>query len=459
VTPLLAAIAAYLLLQFVIGATVLRRIATVDDYLIAGRRLGPWLATASIFATWFGAETIVGGAAMVHRDGLSLATVEPFGYGLCIVLTGLVFAVPLWRRRLTTLADLYRERYGTGIERLAALLLVPGSLLWAAAQLRAFAQVISVSGTAISFDVALLAAGAIVIAYTMVGGMLADAITDLLQAGVLLVALLVLGVVVIAEAGGPGAALAAVQAADTVSLLPRERPGTLALIEAWAVPLCGSVVATELVSRIIAARTPGVARGAALGAGTLYLLIGSIPVLLALLAAPVFGLTLADAEQVIPTLAREQLPPWLYVVFAGGLVSAILSTVDSTLLVAAGIGAHNIVLPQLRRQDDRTKVRVTRGFVALGGLIALLLARSAEGVFALVEEASSFGSAGLLVTVSFALFSRVGGALAAGGALLGGLLGYLALSAAAVTAPFLGSLLIALLAYLAGAVVDARRQR
>jgi solute:Na+ symporter, SSS family len=213
------------------------------------------------------------------------------------------------------------------------------------------------------------------------------------------------------------------------------------------------------VSRIIAARTPGVARGAALGAGTLYLLIGSIPVLLALLAAPVFGLTLADAEQVIPTLAREQLPPWLYVVFAGGLVSAILSTVDSTLLVAAGIGAHNIVLPQLRRQDDRTKVRVTRGFVALGGLIALLLARSAEGVFALVEEASSFGSAGLLVTVSFALFSRVGGALAAGGALLGGLLGYLALSAAAVTAPFLGSLLIALLAYLAGAVVDARRQR
>jgi hypothetical protein len=65
VTPLLWAIAAYLLLQFGIGVVVSRRIATEDDYLIAGRRLGPWVATASIFATWFGAETIVGSAALV----------------------------------------------------------------------------------------------------------------------------------------------------------------------------------------------------------------------------------------------------------------------------------------------------------------------------------------------------------------------------------------------------------
>jgi Na+/proline symporter len=272
----------------------------------------------------------------------------------------------------------------------------------------------------------------------------------------LAVALLALGVAVIGAAGGPAAALAAVRASDAVSLLPRSQDGALALLEAWAVPLCGSVVATELVSRVIAARSPGVARGAALGAGAAYLLIGTIPVLLALLAAPVFGIALADAEQVIPTLARTQLPPWLYVVFAGGLVSAILSTVDSTLLVAAGIGAHNIVLPQLAQRDDRTKVRVTRGFVALGGAIALLLARHAEGVFALVEEASSFGSAGVLVTVSFALFSRVGGPWAAASALLGGLLSYLGLSAAAVTAPFLGSLLTALAAYLLAAALEHR---
>ena len=81
----------------------------------------PPLATFSIFATWFGAETIVGSAGRAYRDGVSLGSAEPFGYALCLVLMGAVFAVPLWRQKLTTLADLYRRRYSVGAERLASL--------------------------------------------------------------------------------------------------------------------------------------------------------------------------------------------------------------------------------------------------------------------------------------------------------------------------------------------------
>src|SRR5512134_570248 len=124
--------------QFGIGIWVSRRIRTEADYLLAGRNLGYVLTTFSIFATWFGAETIVGSAGRAYRDGVSLGSAEPFGYALCLFLTGLIFARPLRRMKLTTLADLYRQRFSPGAERLAAVVLIPGSVYWAAAQIRAF---------------------------------------------------------------------------------------------------------------------------------------------------------------------------------------------------------------------------------------------------------------------------------------------------------------------------------
>src|SRR5687767_4359656 len=134
-----------MVLQFGIGIWVSRRIHTESDYILAGRKLGYALTTFSIFATWFGAETIVGSAGRAYREGVSLGSAEPFGYGLCIALMGLIFAGPLWRRKLTTLADLYRERFSAGAERLAAVILIPSSVLWAAAQIRAFGYILSTS--------------------------------------------------------------------------------------------------------------------------------------------------------------------------------------------------------------------------------------------------------------------------------------------------------------------------
>ena len=94
-TASLIALVAFLALQLAIGAWISRRISTEADYLVAGRKLGYTLTTFSIFATWFGAETVIGSAGSVHAEGLSLASAEPFGYGLCLVLTGALLARPL----------------------------------------------------------------------------------------------------------------------------------------------------------------------------------------------------------------------------------------------------------------------------------------------------------------------------------------------------------------------------
>lgn len=451
-TPTLLAVVVFMFLQLGIGVWVSRRIRTEDDYLIAGRRLGPVLATASIFATWFGAETIVGSAGITYREGVSLASAEPFGYGLCLVLMGLIFAVPLWRLRLTTLADFFRGRYSPLVERAAAVILIPSSILWAAAQVRAFGHVLTTAST-LPIDVAVALAAGFTILYSALGGLLADAITDLIQGGLLILALVVLLIAVIHQLGGIDGTAATLAISGRVHLASAGGKPPLALLEAWAIPVCGSVVATELVGRIIATRSARTARGSSVAAGAVYLVVGLIPVLIGLLGVALIP-ELADAEQLVPLVARQLLPTVAYAIFAGGLISAILSTVDSTLLISAGLLSHNVLVPLFGTRAERTKVLLARAGVVAFGSAAYVLALHAEGVFELVEQASAFGSAGSLITIAFGLFTGLGGPRTALATLVVGMGSYLIADFAGLSYPFLGSLAASLLTYATGAAIE-----
>ena len=446
-------ILAYLVLQFGIGAYVSRRIRTESDYIVAGRQLGYGLATFSIFATWFGAETTIGSAGAVYGSGLTGATSDPFGYGACLLIMGVVFAAPLWRRKLTTLADLFRQRYSPGVEKLAVLLMVPASLLWAAAQIRAFGQVISAS-SGIGVSVTITVAAGIVVAYTAFGGMLADAWTDLIQGIVLVVGLLVLfGALLLSTGLEPFTAIPAARLDPFAG-----GASALGVIEEWAIPICGSVVAAELVSRVISARSPEVAKRSSLVAGGGYLILGLIPVTVGL-AGSVLLPGLEDPEQILPLLAQRLLPGALYVILAGALISAILSTVDTTLLVCSSLVSHNLIVPARPGMSERSKVRIARGGVALFGVLAYIIALHADGVYALVEEASSFGSAGIFTVVTIGLFTTWGRAAAAIASLLGGVIAWvLGAYVLGLDLPYLTSLLVSIAAYAGVALLQRQRQ-
>jgi Na+/proline symporter len=451
----LALILLYLAFQLGIGVWVSRRIHTESDYLIAGRQLGYVLATFSIFATWFGAETIVGAAGTAFDEGVSLGSAEPFGYAVCLILMGLVFAAPLWRRGLTTLADLFRMRYSVSVERVAAVILIPSSILWAAAQVRAFGHVIA---TASNWDVDLaigIAAGFTVL-YTMFGGLLVDAITDVIQGVVVLLGLVVLLVFVMIRLDAGQGIDHALQLSHGITLLPRTSAHPLAIAEAWAIPVFGSVLATELVGRVIATRTGTIARRTPLMAAGIYLFAGIIPVTVGLLAAGL-GVQVTDSEQVVPLVARELLPTIVYAAFIGAFVSAILSTVDSTLLTASGLLSHNLIVPLARVREERAKILIARAGVLAFGVIAYLLALSADGVFALVEQASALGSSGAFVVICFALFSRIGGPLAAMTTLLTGLASYGIGSLLGFEYPYLASLVFSLVVYIVAANLERHR--
>src|SRR5690606_5323603 len=128
----------------------------------------------SIFATWFGAETCIGSSAAAFSDGLWATRADPFGYTLCLVFMAAVFATTLWKKNIVTLGDLFRQRYSRKIETLAVLIMIPTSLMWAAAQIRAFGQVLSIVYPSSNLEVALTVAAFLVILYTFWGGLMGD---------------------------------------------------------------------------------------------------------------------------------------------------------------------------------------------------------------------------------------------------------------------------------------------
>ena len=443
-SPLLLGIIGYVLAQLLIGVIVSRRIHTEDDYLVAGRSLGPVLATFTVFATWFGAETCIGAAGAVYEYGLAGGSADPFGYGICILLTGVVFAVPLWRLRLTTLADVFRLRFDKSVERTAVVLMVPTSLFWAAAQVRAFGQVLS-SASGLEIEATVTIAAAVVIAYTIAGGLLADAWTDLVQGILLIVGIAALFWFVV-RAGGLGV-IGQLEPGALNPLGAEPRP-FLAIAEEWAVPVIGSLIAAEVVARIVASRSASVARNATLVAGGSYLLVGLMPVVLGLIGAVLLP-GIEEPEQILPLLGQQYLPTALFVVFAGALVSAILSTVDSALLVAGGLVSHNIVVQLRPGLSEAAKVRIARVAVLFFGVAAYLMALRAERVYELVEEASSFGSAGIVTVVAFGLFTRIGGRGSALAALLVGVAVWIVGAYfSSIPYPYLTSLASAVAAYL-----------
>ncbi|NOT02727.1 MAG: sodium:solute symporter family protein [Phycisphaerales bacterium] len=441
---LLFGIAVYIVVQLIIGLAVSRRVRGEEDYILAGRNVGFLLATFSIFATWFGAETCMGAAGEIYTDGLSAGSRDPFGYTLCLGLMALVFAVPLRRRRFNTLGDLFRTRYSPGVERLAVVLMVPTSVLWSAAQIRAFGQVLSATGD-IPLVTTMTIATMVVIVYSVAGGMLADVVTDFVQGILLILGIVVLLIVVVSHAGGIQEFARTVDA-SRLNLFPSD-VSPIAHLETWLVPICGSVVAQELISRVLSCKTPSVARRSCFAATALYFLIALIPTLLGLVGPHLLP-GLDHAEQFLPRLAQAHLAPFLYVVFAGALVSAILSTIDSALLAAASLTCENLVASVRPQLSSRARLRISRGGVIVFGLIAWVLALESGGIFELVEEASAFGSSGVFTVVVFGLFTRLGGPLAAAAALITGMSVWLwGHYFAQIEWPYVSSLLAAIAAY------------
>ena len=446
-------ILAYMGLQLCIGIWISRRIHSESDFFIGGRRVSLPLLTFSLFATWFGAETCMGSSAAIYRQGLSGSRADPFGFSLCLLLLGLLLAGRLRRGNYVTLADYYRERYGSLVEKFSVWIMIPSSLIWGAAQIRAFGQVIAAT-TPLPVNPAIGVAASFVLIYTLLGGLLSDIYTDFIQGIFVVLGLVLLLIAVFQSAPGWKEILGSMEAARWSFIGPGE--SLLARMDRWMVPILGSLVTQETIARVLSAKSVSVARQASFIACGIYLAVGSIPVFLGLLGPFIFP-GLADSEQFLIRLADRHLPNLLFIIFSGALISAIISTVDSILLAISALFSHNLIVPVFGIKSERGRVLTARMTVLGGGILAFVIAIYGKGIYELVLTASAFGTAGILVVTMMGMYSRWGRKEAAMSAMIAGLiLTPLATYVWKLPAPFLTSVAGSLAAF-AGGAVAARR--
>jgi solute:Na+ symporter, SSS family len=400
---------AYVLLQVALSAFVARKVKTESDYLVAGRSLGFGLVSISLFATWFGAETVMGSSGAVAAGGISDGRADPFGYTVCLLLMALFFAYKMRSKNYTTYADFFKDRFGKVTEKLAVLVMIPTSLMWAAAQILAFATIFG-SVTGLDMSTAMLITVLILVTYSSLGGMIGDVVTDVIEAGVVIIGLSAMLVLVIMKSGGIDAAFSHI-IPERLHLIS-DKESIFAQLDRWAVPIMGSLVAQEAMSRLLAAKSPEIAKKACIAGAFIYLIVGSIPLIIGLVGSNLIPLP-AENDHFLPTLAMSILPAPLYVLLLGALISAILSTTNSILLGVTALTGHNIIMPLLPGITERRKVLLEKLIVVLTGVICYWMATTGESIYELAELAASFGSAGLVVVALIGLNSKWGGSITA----------------------------------------------
>ena len=134
---LLASVIAYLLVSVLIGLFVARNVKNTADYAVAGRNLSLPVVTATVFATWFGSETVLGISSTFVEEGMRGIVADPFGASMCLILAGLFIAPKIYNLNLLTLGDYYRVRYNQAVEVFCSACIVVSYLGWVAAQISA----------------------------------------------------------------------------------------------------------------------------------------------------------------------------------------------------------------------------------------------------------------------------------------------------------------------------------
>ena len=392
---LLSFVILYLACSVGIGLYAATRVHNTKDFAVAGRSLPLPVVTATVFATWFGAETVLGIPATFVKDGLRAVVADPFGSSLCLILAGLWFARRLYRLNLLTIGDFYRLRYNRAVEVLCTLCIVASYLGWVSAQIKALGLVFTVvTDGAVSQSAGMVLGALIVLTYTTFGGMFSVAILDFVQITIIMGGMLYIGSVISGLAGGVSTVVTHAAAAGKLDFFPPAQiQAWIPFVGAWLTMMFGSIPQQDVFQRITSARDEGTAvRGSVLG-GTLYFFFAFVPMFLAYSAtlidpAQVADLLERDSQLILPTLIVQHTPLAAQIIFFGALLSAIMSCSSATLLAPSVAFSENIVKSLLPTIGDRGLLRVMRlvlvGFAALVLLFAL---NSEASIFKMVESA------------------------------------------------------------------------
>lgn len=389
----------YIVAVLLIGYLCSKRVKDVSDFVVAGRRLPLWMATATLLATWFGAGSSMGVAATVYAGGIRDVLADPFAAGISLILAGIFIVGILRKMKCMTVTDVIQEKYGTGPSVYASLWLIPVYIGWLGAQVLGIGVLLNIL-TGIDILTAQLVGAAIVLIYTATGGMWAVTMTDVIQIALILAGLAVILPGAIGEAGGLEAVFHNPDV-DYSLLPPKEAHGDFSQMVNyagnWLIMGLGCMVGQDLMQRSLSSKNSKIAVSSSVMAGVFYLAIAIIPITIGLTAKillPKWGIDEAtfggDLEnRVMPQIAIGILgnsSPLILTLFLSALISAIMSSADSSLLAASSLFVRNVLRPLFPKLPEKSLLPITRIATVCMLAISTFLAMKVKSIYALMTS-------------------------------------------------------------------------
>ncbi|MDT8439032.1 MAG: sodium:solute symporter family protein [Wenzhouxiangellaceae bacterium] len=420
----LIVLAVYFLALFAVGVYATRFVSNNTDFLLAGRRLGPVLATAALCATHFGGGFVLGSGEWGFQYGMT-GIAYAVGVGLSLVLLGFVAARRMRRLAMVTVPDYLELRYRSRVVRLLATLLslvaivgIIGAQVWAAQGALAI----------LGIDPTLAAVGAtlLFIVYTAMSGLWGATLTDAVQLAIIFVGIPIAAFLALGEAGGIDGIRVAIDAQSAEITADRYFSpfgAGVGLVLAAIVPtMMYTLIGQDFYQRLFAARNEKTAFGAAIAAGVLLMAFALFPVLTGMAARALFGAEI-EAARAIPMLVEQVLPAWAAAIVIAAILGAILSTADSLLMAGTSHVTHDLYVKLINpdaEADSKRLLLISRIVTVVLGLAALALALNFQAIIGLLLMSYTLYAAGVFIPVLGGLYWPRANAVGALAAILGG---------------------------------------
>ena len=402
----------YLLASIAIGLLAATRVHNAKDFAVAGRSLPLPVVTATVFATWFGAEAVFGVSGTFVKEGLRGVVADPFGASMCLVIAGIFYGTKIYKLNVLTLGDFFRMRYNRTVEILATLCIVASYLGWVSAQIKALGLVFNVvTDGAVSQELGMVLGTAIVLTYTTFGGMFSVAILDFVQMSIVMGGMLYIGYLVAGMTGGVEVVLSQASAAGKLDFWPSGNWAEwLAFIAAWMTMMLGSIPQQDVFQRVTSAKSARVAIYASILGGVLYFSFTFVPMFIAYSAtlinpAQFDALIATDSQLVLPTLVLQHTPFFAQAIFFGAVLAAIMACSSATLLAPSVSFSENILRNIYPQVDDRGLLRMMRiTMVCFASLVLAFALNSEASIFKMVENAYKITLAGAFIPLFFGAY-------------------------------------------------------
>ncbi|MGW7065933.1 sodium:solute symporter [Streptomyces sp. NPDC054855] len=409
-------IVVYLAGMLAMGWWGMRRAKSKSEFLVAGRRLGPWMYSGTMAAIVLGGASTIGGVGLGYQYGLSGAWMV-FTIGLGLLALSVFFSARIARLKVYTVSEMLDLRYGGRAGVISGVVMWAYTLMLAVTSTIAYATIFDVL-----FDmnrtIAIILGGSIVVAYSTLGGMWSITLTDMVQFVVKTIGVLLLLLpIAVVKAGGFSEMKAKLPTEYFDPLgIGGETIFTYVLIYTF-----GMLIGQDIWQRVFTARSDKVARYGGTVAGT-YCLVYAIAGAVIGTAAKVMYPKLPSADAAFATIVKDELPMGVRGLVLAAALAAVMSTSSGALIACATVANNDIwsrlrgVVASKEGDEPHDEVKGNRLFILIMGIAVVCIAIALNDVVQALTVAYNLLVAGLLVPILGGLLWKRGtapGALAA----------------------------------------------